>query len=102
MKEICFRFFPFKKGKWVNVVDTITNGLHSVNKYSISGSKLILRVDYKVKYAIVISSELDTDYSGISHIVPRTTDTENFTIIKFYKSLPETDLNNKKLICFLR
>ena len=95
-----FPFFPFKKGKWVNVVDTITNGSHSVNKYLIAGSKIILRVDYKVKYAIVISSELDDDYSGISYIIPRTTDTENFTIIKFYNSLPETDLNNKKINMF--
>jgi hypothetical protein len=95
-----FPFFPFKKGKWVNVVDTITNGLHSVNKYLIGGSKLILRVDYKVKYAIVISSELDADYSGISYIIPRTTDTEKFTIIKFYNGLPETNLNNKKINMF--
>ena len=99
-KRNMFPFFPFKKGKWVNVVDTITNSSHSVNKYLIAGSKLILKVDYKVKYAIVISSEIDVDYAGISYIVPRTSDTGNFTIIKFYSGLPETTLNNKKINMF--
>lgn len=95
-----FPFFPFKKGKWVNVVDTITNGLHSVNKYLLSGSKTNLRVDYKVKYAIVISAEIDSDYAGIAYIAPRSSNTGNFTIIKFNSSLPETDLNNKTINMF--
>ena len=95
-----FPFFPFKKGKWVKVVDTITDGLHSVDKYFISGSKINLRVDYKVKFAFIQNSEIDVDYAGILFTVPRITDTGNFTIIKFNSNLPGTITENKKINLF--
>lgn len=96
-ERLMFPFFPFNKGKWVRVVDTITNNTHTLDKYYITGSKINVRVDYKVKYAIVINSEIDADYSAISYIVPRTETDSNFTIIKFYTILPTIDLSGKKI-----
>lgn len=95
-----FPFFPFKKGKWVEVTDTITNNTHAVDKYFITGSKINIRVDFKVKYALVAESEIDADYSGISYVVARMEADSNFTIIKFNSSLPTTDLNGKKIVMF--
>lgn len=95
-----FPFFPFKKGKWVQVIDTITGGLHKTDKYLIAGSKINLRVDYKVKYAIIISAEIDADYAGILYVAPIMSDTNNFTIIKFNSNLPETGVEDKKINMF--
>lgn len=93
-----FPFFPFKKGKWEKVIDTITDNVHTADKYFISSTNDELRVDYRVKYVIPLSTEVSVSYSGIIYVVPRKL-SNPFTYIKFNSSLPDTE--NGKNIEFL-
>lgn len=97
-ERLMFPFFPFKKGKWVRVTDTITNEVHTADKYYSSGTNTSMRVDYKVKYAIEIKSEIDALYSGVSFIVPRSNGNQ-FTVIYFNKAVT-AEHNNKKIIFY--
>lgn len=85
-----FPFFPFKKGKWEKVIDIITDNVHTADKYFISSTNKDMIVDFRVKFAIVINSEIDANYSGITYIVPRMDTGGNFTYIQFSGILPET------------
>lgn len=53
-----FPFFPFKKGKWVEVIDTIDNERHSANTLLFEGGTNFLVLDNRVKFAIITKNEL--------------------------------------------
>lgn len=99
-ERLMFPFFPFKKGKWEKVIDIITSNTHSTDKHFISSSDNALSVDYRVKFAIVINSEIDAKYSGISYVVPRKEIDGNFTHIQFSGNLLPTDDGKLIEMCF--
>lgn len=53
-----FPFFPFKKGKWVTVTDTITNGAHLSDLFYEYGDDSNLVLSEKVKFMITISTQM--------------------------------------------
>lgn len=65
-----FPFFPFKKGKWEKVIDTIVNRKHTLNKYFISGTDRAVEVDPRVKYAILADTTIETMSGGILAVIP--------------------------------
>lgn len=99
-ERLMFPFFPFKKGKWEKVFDIITSNAHSTDKYLISGSDNNLSVEYRVKFAIVINSEIAAKNSGISYVVPRQEIDGDFTYIQFSGNLSPTDDGKLIEMCF--
>lgn len=53
-----FPFFPFKKGKWVEVIDTIDNGKHSANTLLFESGANFIALNNRVKFAIITKNEL--------------------------------------------
>ena len=58
-----FPFFPFKKGKWVVVTDTITNGEHLSDLFYEYGDDSNLVLSEKVKFMITISNQMAVEES---------------------------------------
>lgn len=61
-----FPFFPFKKGKWIVVTDTITNGEHLSDLFYEYGDDSNLVLSEKVKFMITISNQI-TDEKSICY-----------------------------------
>lgn len=56
-ERMSFPIFPFSKGKWVDVVDTITNGKHEVTEAIDSSSQYVI-FSNQYKFAIVTYSDV--------------------------------------------
>lgn len=97
-ERLMFPFFPFKKGKWEKVVDTITDSVHTADKYFISSTNNEMIVDYRVKYVILLASEVTASFSGVIYVVPQK-GRSPFTYIRFNSALSDTE--NGKNIEFL-
>ena len=61
-----FPFFPFKKGKWVIVTDTVTSGVHLSDLFYEYGDDSNLVLSERVKFMITISDQM-TDGKSICY-----------------------------------
>lgn len=68
-ERLNFPFFPFKKGKWTVVTDTITNGKHTSDLYFVKGDENGLVLNEKITYAIIIDNEMSTE-NGLIRYFP--------------------------------
>lgn len=62
-----FPFFPFKKGKWIEVTDTITSGLHTSDLFYEYGDDSNLVLSERVKFVIVMP-DFFTDFTDMKSI----------------------------------
>ena len=65
-ERLMFPFFPFKKGKWIAVTDTITNGAHLSDLFYEYGDESNLVLSERVKFMITISDQT-TDGKSICY-----------------------------------
>lgn len=84
-ERLMFPFFPFKKGKWETAIDTITDRKHTLNKYFIDGSDRELKVDLRVKYAILVDTDAEELAGGVLTVIPSMS--MKYTSIFFTSSL---------------
>lgn len=61
-----FPFFPFKKGKWIEVTDTITDGSHSSDLFYVYSDASNLVLSERVKFMLVMSDNV-TDRKSITY-----------------------------------
>lgn len=95
-ERLMFPFFPFKKGKWETVIDTITDGKHTLNKYFVDGSDRALKVDLMVKYAILVDTDAEELAGGVLTVIPSMS--MNYTSIFFTSSLSPEGYDEGKTI----
>lgn len=61
-----FPFFPFKKGKWIEVTDTITGGLHTSDLFYVYSDESNLVLSERVKFMLIMSDDV-TDGNSITY-----------------------------------
>lgn len=85
-----FPFFPFKKGKWVTVTDTITNGAHLSDLFYEYGDDSNLVLSEKVKFMITISDQMTNEKSICYYPGIRYFNGENKFCIKYATPVTST------------
>lgn len=99
-ERLMFPFFPFKKGKWETAIDTITDMKHTLTKYFVDGTDRELKVDSRVKYAILVDTNAEELAGGVSTVIPSMS--MNYTSIFFTSPVsPEGVDEGKTIILYL-
>lgn len=91
-----FPFFPFKKGKWVKVTDTITNGTHNSDLFYEYGDNSNLILSERVKFMIIVSDDVTEGKSITYYPSSRFFNNEIKFVIRFVNTV--TDDNNAQRI----
>jgi hypothetical protein len=97
-----FPFFPFKKGKWIEVTDTITGGSHTSDLFYEYGDESNLVLSEYVKFMLIVSDDV-TDIGSISYYPgSRFFNNEIKFVIRFVNPVTiDNDGQRIKMMCYV-
>lgn len=97
-----FPFFPFKRGKWVEVTDTITDGAHLSDLFYEYGDESNLVLSERVKFMITISNQMTDEKSICYYPGIRYYNGENKFFIRYVSPVSATyDGEQIKMLCYV-
>ena len=97
-----FPFFPFKKGKWIEVTDTITGGTHTTDLFYEYGDESILVLSERVKFMLIMRDEFIGENSITYYPSSRFFDNEIKFVIRFLNPVtPNNEGQRITMMCYV-
>lgn len=97
-----FPFFPFKKGKWIEVTDTITGGTHTTDLFYEYGDESILVLSERVKFMLIMRDEFIDENSITYYPSSRFFNNEIKFVIRFLNPVtPNNEGQRITMMCYV-